>query len=41
MKLQANLPDSLPGQNVTFLMFGDVQIQNAVYHWRRPAERFR
>src|SRR5664279_4608565 len=30
MKLQANLPDTLPGQNVTFLMFGDVQIQNAV-----------
>ena len=29
MKLQANLPDTLPGQNVTFLMFGDVQIQNA------------
>lgn len=30
MKLQANLPESLPGQNVTFLLFGDVQIQNAV-----------
>ena len=30
MKLQANLPDTLPGENVTFLMFGDVQIQNAV-----------
>ncbi len=30
MKLQANLPDALPGQNVTFLLFGDVQIQNAV-----------
>ncbi len=30
MKLQANLPDTLPGQNVTFLLFGDVQIQNAV-----------
>lgn len=29
MKLQANLPDSLPGQNVAFLVFGDVQIQNA------------
>ncbi len=28
MKLQANLPDTLPGQNVTFLLFGDVQIQN-------------
>ena len=30
MKLQANLPDTLPGQNVTFLLFGDVQIDNAV-----------
>ena len=30
MKLQANLPDTLPGQNVTFLMFGDVEIHNAV-----------
>jgi hypothetical protein len=30
MRVQANLPDSLPGQNVTFLLFGDVQIENAV-----------
>jgi hypothetical protein len=30
MKLQANLPETLPGQNVTFLLFGDVEIQNAV-----------
>lgn len=30
MKLQANLPNTLPGQNVTFLMFGDVEIRNAV-----------
>ncbi|MBE2270301.1 MAG: hypothetical protein IAE80_18835 [Anaerolinea sp.] len=30
MQLQANLPDALPGQNVTFLLFGDVEIQNAV-----------
>ena len=29
MKLQASLPDSLPGQNVAFLIFGDVQITNA------------
>jgi hypothetical protein len=26
MRVQANLPDVLPGQNVTFLLFGDVQI---------------
>ena len=30
MRLQANLPGTLPGQNVTFLMFGDVEITNAV-----------
>lgn len=30
MKLQANIPDTSPGQNVTFLMFGDVVIDNAV-----------
>lgn len=30
MKLQANLPDTLPGQNVTFLLFGDVQLASAV-----------
>ena len=30
MKVQANLPDTLPGQNVTFLLFGGVEIQNAV-----------
>jgi hypothetical protein len=30
MRLQANLPGSLPGQNVTFLLFGDVELTNAV-----------
>lgn len=30
MKLQANLPDTVPGQNVTMLLFGDVEIQNEV-----------
>jgi len=30
MKLQANLPDTLPGQNVTMLLFGDVEIRNEV-----------
>jgi len=28
MRLQANLPDALPGENVTFLLFGDVQLEN-------------
>jgi hypothetical protein len=26
MRVQANLPDTLPGQNVTFLLFGDVEL---------------
>lgn len=30
MRLQANLPDTLPNQNVTFLLFGDVELINAV-----------
>lgn len=28
LRLQANLPDTLPGQNITLLVFGDVQLQN-------------
>ncbi len=28
MKIQANLPDTLPGQNVVFLLFGDVEVTN-------------
>jgi len=30
MKLQANIPDVLPGQNATVLLFGDVEVGNAV-----------
>lgn len=30
MRVQANLPNSLPGENVTFVIFGNVMIQNAV-----------
>jgi hypothetical protein len=29
-KVQANLPDTAPSQNVTMLMFGDVQLENSV-----------
>jgi hypothetical protein len=29
MSVQANLPDTLPGQAVTFLLFGDTQLENA------------
>ncbi len=28
MRIQANIPNSIPGQNVTFIMFGDVDIEN-------------
>lgn len=30
MRLQANIPDTLPGQSVTFVLFGDVQLENQV-----------
>lgn len=30
LSLQANIPNSLPGQNVTFLVFGDAQLENDV-----------
>lgn len=30
MSLRANLPDTMPGQNVTFLLMGSAQIENAV-----------
>jgi hypothetical protein len=30
LQLQANLPDTLPGQNVTMVVFGDVNVINAV-----------
>lgn len=29
MRVQANIPDTLPGQDVIFLLFGDVEIENA------------
>jgi len=30
LNVQANLPDALPGESVKFLLFGDVDIENAV-----------
>ena len=30
MVLQANLPQTLPGQNVTFILMGDTELENAV-----------
>ena len=42
MQLQANLSDTLPGQNVTFLLFGDVEIEEALDDQVRvPAQALR
>jgi hypothetical protein len=30
MNLQANLPNTLPGQNITFVLLGDVELESAV-----------
>lgn len=30
MNIQANLPNTLPGQSVTFVLMGDVEVENAV-----------
>lgn len=30
LQIQANLPDTLPGQNVKFVLYGDVKLENAV-----------
>lgn len=30
MNLQANVPNTLPGQNVTFILLGDAEVENAV-----------
>jgi uncharacterized protein YgiM (DUF1202 family) len=38
MNIQANLPDTLPGQNVLFLLFGNVEITNGVETNAEPIE---
>lgn len=38
--LQANLPDTLPGQNVTFLLFGDATLENADSEPLDPEETY-
>jgi len=40
MQLQANLPDALPGQNVTFLLFGDIEVVNADSPELTPMQAF-
>jgi hypothetical protein len=37
LKVQANLPDTVPGQNVTFLLFGDVSLDNMQTPTTSPA----
>ena len=40
MQLQADIPDSLPGQNVTFILFGNVEIENASSGGQTPMQAF-
>jgi len=40
MALQADIPDSLPGQNVTFVLFGNVEIQNTSTGDQTPMQAF-
>ncbi len=37
LNVQADLPDALPGQSVTFMLFGDVTLENAVDPAASPA----
>ena len=40
MSLQADIPNTLPGQNVTFILFGDVMIENAASDEQTPMQAF-
>jgi|GEM_PF-947306 len=40
MSLQADIPNTLPGQNVTFILFGDVAIENAATNEQTPMQAF-
>ncbi|MBZ0287915.1 MAG: hypothetical protein K8I30_09900 [Anaerolineae bacterium] len=40
MRLQANIPNTLPGQNVTFLLFGDVEVVNMAEGSATPMQAF-
>jgi hypothetical protein len=40
MRVQADIPNTLPGQNVTFVLFGDVTIQNAAKEGQTPMQAF-
>jgi uncharacterized membrane protein YgcG len=40
MQLQADLPNTMPGQNVTFVLFGDVTLENATTPGQTPMQAF-
>ncbi|MCS6837101.1 MAG: hypothetical protein NZ750_13925 [Anaerolineae bacterium] len=40
MRLQANLPDTFPGQGVTFLLFGDVSVEDVSQEGQNPMQAF-
>lgn len=40
LSLQADIPNTLPGQNVTFILFGDVAIENAATDEQSPMQAF-
>ncbi|MGJ3240268.1 MAG: thrombospondin type 3 repeat-containing protein [Anaerolineae bacterium] len=40
MSLQADIPNTLPGQNITFILFGDVAIENASTDEQTPMQAF-
>lgn len=40
MSLQADIPNTIPGQNVTFILFGDVAIENASTEEQTPMQAF-
>src|SRR5690606_10481517 len=40
LRVQANIPNSLPGQNVTFVLFGDVEIADASAEDQNPMQAF-
>lgn len=40
LRVQANIPDTLPGQNVTFVLFGDVSIRSATTPGQNPMQAF-
>lgn len=40
LSVQADLPDTLPGQNVTFVLFGDVTLENAAEEGQNPMQAF-